>query len=136
MISWLIPKQFCMGLICAGILEGLNTSTILYTRVVYVALSIFTATICLFLKLFSKSLYNSFSFLMPSCKDGTCLSIKITHSLMMSLSLFHISVLVLTLINKHFSTIVYQKCWPLKFVLYFSILLISVFATTLLVTFK
>jgi len=133
MISWLIPKQFCMGLICAGILSGLNTSKILYTRILYVALSIFTALTCLSLKLFSKSLYSSFSFLMPSCKDGACLSLKLTHTLMISLSLFHISVLVLTLLNKHFSSVVYQKCWPLKFVLYFSIVFISAFATTLLV---
>lgn len=136
MISWLIPKQFCMGLVCAGILEGLNTSTILYTRVVYVALSIFTATICLFLKMLRKSAYKYLSFLMSDCKDGECLSTKITHSLMISLAIFHVSVLALTVMNRHFSTVVYQKCWPLKFVLYFSILLISVFATNILVTSK
>jgi hypothetical protein len=134
MISWLIPKQFCMGLVCAGILQGFNTSNVLYARVQYVALSIFAALTCLFIRIFSESMQKYLSFVTSSCKTGDCISTTITHGAMLSLALFHLSVLVLTVINREFSPAVYQQCWVMKFILYFAFLFLSILATSFLVT--
>jgi hypothetical protein len=122
-----------MGLVCAGILQGLDSANVLFARVQYVALSIFAAVICLFIRLFSESLYKYLSFVTSSCKEGDCISTTVTHGAMLSLSLFHLSVLLLTVINKEFSSIVYQKCWVLKFILYFTFLFLSILVTSFLV---
>ena len=134
MLSWLIPKEFCCGLICAGLLKNLNTSTVLQARLVYLSLSLFISLVCIMVKLFAEDVYNKLKFMMPDCYDGTCFSTRTTHALMLSLACFHFCIILITELNKSFSSICYKKCWVLKFLLYFGILFGSVLLTSALVT--
>lgn len=70
---------------------------------------------------------------MPNCDEGLCFSNHITHAFMMSLAVFHAFVLLITIVNPLFSRPCYQKCWVLKFMLYFVILFLCVWSTNALV---
>ena len=133
MLSWLIPKEFCCGLICAGFLKNLNTSTVFHARIVYLSLTIFLGFCCLMVKLFGEDLYSKLSFIMPDCKEGTCFSAHIIHAFMLSLALFHLCVIGFTTANEPMASMCYQKCWVLKFLLFFGILFACVAATSALV---
>lgn len=133
MLSWVIPKDFCSGLICSGVLQNLNTATVLHARLVYISLSLFFSTLALIVKIFAEDIYSKLSFIMPNCTDMMCFSNYITYSVMMSLSIFHFSVLVFTFTSTTLANACYLKCWLLKFLLYFVLLLICILATPILV---
>lgn len=133
MLSWLIPKEFCCGLLCAGILKSLNTSSVLHARLLYIVLTLFFAFISLSIKLFAHDAYSKFGFLMPDCPDYICFTSYIIHAIMLSLSIFHFCILFITLSVNSTAFVCYQKCWVLKFVLYFFILFGCIWATNILV---
>jgi hypothetical protein len=133
MLSWVIPKDFCCGLICSGVLQNLNTTTVLHARLVYISLSLFFGILALIVKVFAQEIYSKLSFFMPNCNDMLCFSNYVTYAVMMSLSIFHFLVLIFTLISTTLGNACYLKCWLLKFLLYFVLLLICILATPLLV---
>lgn len=133
MWSWFIPSQFCCGFVCAGLLKNLNTSSIFYARIVYLFLTLILATVCLMVKLFGEDLYSKLDFLMPSCVNGACFSEHIIHALMLSLGIFHFAVVGFTGISEPMASTCYQKCWVMKFLLYFGILFACIGVTSVLV---
>jgi hypothetical protein len=135
MLGWLIPKEFCCGLICAGMLKNLNTSTALHARMVYLLLTLVMGFVCLMAKAFGKDLYAKTSFLTPSCTEGLCFSTSFTHAVMLSLALFHIVVICIASLNKEFTLVCYQKFWVLKFLIYCLLLCACIFMTSILVLF-
>ncbi|OMJ89300.1 hypothetical protein SteCoe_8598 [Stentor coeruleus] len=132
MLSWLIPKNFICGLLFAGILKSFNTSSVLHARLLYIILSLFLAIVSLFIKLFAHDAYSKFGFLMPICPDYTCFTSYIIHAIMLSLSIFHFCILALTLSVNSIAFACYQKCWVLKFILYFAILIGCIWFTNIL----
>ncbi|OMJ73821.1 hypothetical protein SteCoe_27403 [Stentor coeruleus] len=132
MITWVIPKDFCCGLICSGVLQNLNTTTILHARLVYISLCLFFGTLALIVKIFAQDIYNKLSFCMPNCHDMVCFSNHVTYAIMMSLSIFNFSILIITLTSTTLANSCYLKCWPLKFVFYFITLFICILAASAL----
>lgn len=133
MLSWCIPSEFFCGLICAGVLKNLNTSRLFYARIVYLALTLFLTGICIMVKIFAEDMYSKLHFLMPSCHEGTCFSTHIIHALMLSLAIFHFAVVGFTSVSEPMASTCYQKCWVMKFLLYFGILFACIGVTSALV---
>jgi hypothetical protein len=130
MISWFIPNEFCCGLVCAGLFGNLDTSSLIKAKIVYVVISILMGFSCLLVKIFEEKLYENFEFLMVNCSEGTRFSTHIIHAFMMSLAVFHLFCLCVAGIKEPFGRDCYQKCWLVKFITYFILLVSCVWVTS------
>lgn len=133
MLFWFISKEFICGLICAGVLKSLDTSTYLGARLTYLSFTSFLGAFCLIFKLFAQGFYSKFLFLLPVCANAECISFKVIRGIMLATSLFHFIILILSsFIVKH-SVSIYQKMWFGKLLGFLITLALTFFMTNFLV---
>ena len=133
MFFWFISKEFICGLICAGVLKSLNTSSYLGARLTYLFLTTLLGVFCLVFKLFAQSFYSKFLFLLPVCANAECISFKVIRGVMLATSLFHLIVLALSSFMAKHSASIYQKLWLGKLAGYLGTLAVTLFISDLLV---
>lgn len=118
-------KSFISKLICASILKTLNISKTLHTRVLFLSFSITSLSISICCLLYTEAIFSSLNPNITNCETSQCLANSLIQSLMLSTSLYYITMILITKICVKYNRKCYNHCWILKLILYISYSLIG-----------
>lgn len=118
MTSSQVPKSFISKLICASILKTLKISATFHTRVLFLSFSIISLSISICCLIFSEALFTSLAPKQSSFKSSQSLANSLIQGLMLSTSLFYVTIILITKVCVQYNTKCYNHHWVLKSILF------------------
>lgn len=121
------PKTLLSKLICSRVVKGLSISGTLQTRLLFLSFTIIPVALSICFLIFNEDIYSLIKSLIKGCETSECLMNRAIHAIMLSSSLFYLTILVIAKLRTQYSVRCYNHCWLLKLVLIlsFGILLLS-----------